>query len=61
MISTIALILSFLVALNFILLIFSCNKTSKKIVRKKPRVILNEKPILAPTQFQTRPLAPTGS
>ena len=61
MIITIVLILSFLVALNFILLIFSCNKTSKKIEHRKPRVILNEGPILAPTQFQTHPLAATGS
>jgi hypothetical protein len=61
MIITLTLILSFLVALNFILLIFSCNKTSEKIEQKKPRVIINEGPILAPTQYQTNQLAPTGS
>ncbi len=61
MIITITLILSFLVALNFILLIFSCNKTSKKIEQKKPRVIINKEPTLAPTQFQTHQLAATGS
>ncbi len=61
MIITITLILSFLVALNFILLLFSCNKTSKKTESKKPRIIRNEKPILASTQLQTHQLAATGS
>ncbi len=61
MIVTITLILSFLVALNFILLIFSCNKTSKKIEPIKTRVIINEEPILVSTQLQTHQLAATGS
>lgn len=61
MIFTIALILSFLVVLNFILLIFSCNKTPKKIKAKEPNILIPQKPILAPNQFQTHQLAPTGS
>ena len=61
MIITITLILSFLVAFNFLLLIFSCNKTPKRVENKKPRIIRNEKPTLAPTQLQTHQLAATGS
>jgi hypothetical protein len=61
MIVTITLILSFLVALNFILLIFSCNKTSEKIKPVKTHVIINEEPILVSTQLQTHQLAATGS
>lgn len=54
MLLTITLIISALVAINFLLLKFSCNKTSKpKTARKKPIVFtLN--------QGQKR-LAPTGS
>ena len=61
MIITITLIVSFLVVLNFILLIFSCNKTSKTIEPKKPRVTKNEETILVSTQLQTHQLAATGS
>ena len=58
MILTITLILSFLVAFNFALLYFSCNKTKeiKKEIRE-PRVI--NKPIT--TQELPSQLAPTGS
>lgn len=61
MIITITLILSFLVAFNFILLFFSCNKTSKRVENKKPRIIRNQKPTIATTQLQTHQLAATGS
>ena len=63
MILTITMILSFLVAVNFLLLIFSCNKTSKKVGNRKPRVLRNQKPTTAitSTQLQTRQLAATGS
>ncbi len=62
MILTILSILFVLVAFNFLLLIFSCNKTSKAIENKKPRVVLKEKrKVITPTELQTRPLAPTGS
>ena len=61
MLITIILILSFLVAFNFILLIFSCNKTTKRIEDKNPRVIKNQKPAIAATQLQTHQLAATGS
>jgi hypothetical protein len=61
MLITITLILSFLVAFNFILLIFSCNKTTKKIQNKEPRIIRNQKPTIATTQLQTHQLAATGS
>jgi hypothetical protein len=61
MIITITLIVSFLVVINFILLIFSCNKTSKKIEPKNPRVTKNEEAILVSTQLLTHQLAATGS
>lgn len=61
MIITITLILSFLVAFNFILLIFSCNKSPKKVENKKPRIIRNVKPAIITTQLQTHQLAATGS
>ena len=60
MIITITLILSFLVALNFLLLIFSCNKTTKRVSTErqvfKPKKVVKPTPQLTPTQ-----LAPTGS
>lgn len=61
MILIIALILTFLVALNFLLLIVSCNKTTKGIVYKRPQVIKQEKPVIVASPLQTRQLAPTGS
>lgn len=64
MITNIILILSSLVALNFVLLIFSCNKTSKKIDNRKPPVIkTTKKPTEVATQLPTRQrqLAATGS
>ncbi len=64
MILTTVLILSFLVALNFVLLIFSCNKTSKTSENRKPRVVIKtnkKRPVITSNQLQTRPLAPTGS
>lgn len=63
MILTITLILSFLVAVNFLLLIFSCNKPNEKVKYKKPRVIRTQRPTttLASNQLQTRQLAATGS
>lgn len=64
MITTIILILSSLVALNFLLLIFSCNKTSKKLDNRKPRIAkLAKKSTVVSTQLQERQrqLAATGS
>lgn len=63
MILTITLILSFLVVLNFLLLIFSCNKTSKKTEAKKPHVIRANKPTpaLVSNQLRSGQLAATGS
>ena len=61
MIITIILILSFLVAFNFMLLFFSCNKTPKKVKSNKPNVIRNERPTAAPTQLPSHQLAATGS
>lgn len=64
MILNIILILSSLVALNFLLLIFSCNKTSKKLDNRKPPIIKTTKkptPTTVATQLPTRQLAPTGS
>jgi hypothetical protein len=63
MILTITLVLSFLVAINFLLLLFSCNKTSKEIKHKKPHIIRTARPTttLASNQLQRRQLAATGS
>ncbi len=62
MIINIILILSSLVVLNFLLLVFSCNKTSKKLDNRKPREMKTEKaPTLVSNQLQTRQLAATGS
>ncbi len=63
MIITIALILSFLVALNFLLLIFSCNKTSKKVTRRvSPSIQTNKPPkTIDSNQLESQQLAPTGS
>ncbi|RED45597.1 hypothetical protein DFQ10_102473 [Winogradskyella eximia] len=67
MILTITLILSFLVALNFLLLIFSCNKTSKKLDNRLPPEVKTEvltkdkSPKLVSNQLKSRQLAPTGS
>ena len=68
MIITVILILTALVALNFLLLIFSCNKTSKVLEEKKPRIAANQKitvsakkTTVVSTQLQRRPLAATGS
>ncbi len=61
MILTITLIFSFLVAINFLLLIFSCNKSAKQIKSNKPRVIRNLRPTISTTQLQTGQLAATGS
>lgn len=61
MILTISLVILALVALNFLLLCFSCNKITKQSKQAKPKVIRNEKPKVASTQLQANPLAPTGS
>jgi flagellar basal body-associated protein FliL len=63
MILTITLILSFLVAINFLLLIFSCNKTTKKVENQKPRILRVQKPTptLVSNQLPTGQFAATGS
>jgi hypothetical protein len=61
MIITIILILSFLIAFNFLLLIFSCNKTTKKIEYKVLEARRKESTTLISNQLDTRQLAPTGS
>ncbi len=62
MIINIVLILCSLVVLNFLLLLFSCNKTSKKTVQKHANLtkVANE-PKITSNQLSTRHLAPTGS
>ena len=60
MILMITVILSILVALNFALLKFSCNKTTRKEETSKPFVM--QKPASKLTrQSASHPLAPTGS
>ena len=61
MIITITLLLSFLVALNFILLIFSCNKATKIVSQQKSTFIKVAKPQTQTKRLTTRQLAPTGS
>jgi hypothetical protein len=67
MIMIITLTLSFLVALNFLLLIFSCNKTTKRISNETPsiykttNVIKVSKPDVSTKQIGRTQLAPTGS
>ena len=59
MIVTITIILSILVGVNFLLLIFSCNNSTKrKTTREKVQVL---KPITATIQQTSNHLAPTGS
>ena len=61
MLLTITLTLSFLVALNFLLLIFSCNKTTKrkpKTIESKPTFTVTKNTTKQPSVSQ---LAPTGS
>lgn len=61
MIITITLILTSLVALNFLLLIFSCNKTTKREKYEQPYIVRESKPTVSTTKLVSRQLAPTGS
>lgn len=64
MILTITMILAALVALNFLLLIFSCNKTDRLIVEDRlPRAIQKKQnsPKVISSQLKSPELAPTGS
>lgn len=61
MIMTITFIISFLVALNFVLLFTSCNKTPKYKTSKKPSIIKNQNTQVATKQLESSQLAPTGS
>ena len=61
MIITITLALSFLVAINFLLLIFSCNKSSKRISQQEPTIINPIKAQIKTNQLASIQLAPTGS
>ncbi|MFT5847539.1 hypothetical protein [Psychroserpens sp.] len=61
MMITITLILSSLVALNFVLLIVSCNKTTKKTTQKQPTLIKTTTKKVRPERLATNHLAPTGS
>lgn len=62
MIYTITIVISLLVVINFILLKFSCNKTTKKISERKDQALTlkseKKKPTKKPAAVQ---LAPTGS
>ncbi len=62
MIINIVLILCSLVVLNFLLLIFSCNKTSKKNDGRIPHFAKEKKEsTVVSNQLQRRQLAATGS
>lgn len=60
MLSTITLALSLLIAINFLLLRFSCNKITKKSTKKN---VVKSKTIIKPIakKSETAPLSPTGS
>lgn len=60
MLLTITLILSFLVAVNFLLLFFSCNKTTRRTdsVQKQTTIIIKPE---TTNQQAVSQLAPTGS
>lgn len=60
MLLTITLVISVLIAINFLLLIFSCNKTTKraKSVEKRPTFIVTKNTTSPQPSAQ---LAPTGS
>lgn len=58
MILTITIILSILVAVNFLLLAFSCNKTTKREVKKEKIRSIKPKTTI---QHSSGELAPTGS
>jgi len=58
MLFNITLILSLLVAINFLLLLFSCNSTSKKSKVNKMPVVLKPQVTI---ELETEILAPTGS
>ncbi len=60
MIYTVVLIVSVLVALNFVLLKFSCNKTTKKETISKP-VIFTKPATSLTTESAQAQLAATGS
>jgi hypothetical protein len=61
MLLTITLIVTLLVGLNFFLLFFSCNKTSKKNVVKPPKVLVSKNQAIESNQLLEGHLAPTGS
>lgn len=54
----IVLIITSLVFLNFLLLFFSCNKTTKKEIKEAKPI---QGPTLVANQLKTDHLAPTGS
>ena len=58
MLLKITLIIFVLVAINFLLLVFSCNSTSKKSIKNNKPVVLKHK---ATIELETEVLAPTGS
>ena len=61
MIMTITLTITSLVALNFILLFTSCNKTPKRTTTERPQVLRNKGSLVVTNQLPSAQLAPTGS
>ena len=60
MLSTITIVLSVLVALNFLLLKVSCNKTTQIKSTERPLVIKTKTTVITTPQL-SKQLAPTGS
>ncbi|RKE95406.1 hypothetical protein BXY80_1593 [Ichthyenterobacterium magnum] len=61
MILTITLIISFLIVVNFLLLIFSCNKSTRKSTNQTPQIVKKKQPKVVTNQLASSQLAPTGS
>ncbi len=61
MILTVLFILLGLVALNFVLLVVSVNKTTKKVPKRSEQIRIAESSNLSPNESVRDRLAPTGS
>lgn len=60
MLTTITILVSVLIILNFLLLKFSCNKTVQRKNTERPYII-SKRPTVITTQQVPNQLAPTGS
>ncbi|SDB35511.1 hypothetical protein SAMN03097699_0868 [Flavobacteriaceae bacterium MAR_2010_188] len=61
MLLTIGAVILGLVVINFLLLIFSCNKSTKKALKDTRQPIYKKHTRIITTELQSAHLAPTGS